>query len=133
MSKTDTTLLQDFWTNFKDAVNKKDKVKLTTLCHFPFTCDYCAPEGYKKPYIRINKANFDTLVYKLFLDERLPVTIHKYNLPQDIDIFHPFRVNKKCGYMFEFSRNVKPPGKQHFVNIQNIHGKFRIVGAWTIP
>src|SRR5690348_18379110 len=41
LSLQDSSLLNNFWTNFKSAINTNDKMKLATLCKFPFYCRPC--------------------------------------------------------------------------------------------
>ena len=139
--RADKILLQKFWTDFKDAVNNKDKVKLASLCRFPITCDYCIVDSNKqnnKPYIKVTKATFDKSQYQIFFTERLVKEINQHNLPQDIFIFQPYynTVDKKCTYSFQYiarDENAQHPGMQHFFDIQKVNGKFKVISAWTLP
>ncbi|WP_276504553.1 hypothetical protein [Terrimonas pollutisoli] len=134
-------LLQKFWMEFKHAVNKKDKNKLTSLCHFPFNCDYCILDSVKqsdKLYVKVTKTEFDKSQYKIFFTERLLKEVNKYNLPQDIFIFRLYynTIDKKCSYSFGYvarEENAQHPGRQHFFDIQKINGQFKIISTWTIP
>jgi hypothetical protein len=137
--QADQELLQNFWTAFKDAVNHKDKVKLSSLCRFPFNCDYCLPESKKfKPYIKVTKAMFDKTQHQIFFEDMLVTEINKYILPQDLFIFRPYynTIHKKCTYSFGYIvryENDQHPGMQHFFDIEKIDGQFKIISTWTLP
>jgi hypothetical protein len=139
--QADKVLLQNFWTAFKDAVNNKDKAKLESLCRFPFTCDYCILDSNKqrsKPYIKVTKAMFDRSQYQIFFADRLVIETTKHNLPQDLFIFQPYfnTFDKKCSYSFQYiarEENAQHPGMQHWFDIQNENGQFKIISAWTLP
>jgi hypothetical protein len=141
LSQEDKVLLQNFWMDFKYAVNNKDKAKLSSLCRFPFICDYCILDTNRpndKPYIKVSKNSFDQSQYKIFFAERLIKEINRHNLPQDIFIFQPYynTIDKKCSYSFSYvaiEENAQHPGRQHLFDIQNVNGRFKIISAWTIP
>ena len=137
----DKAQLQNFWTAFKDAVNHKNKAKIASLCHFPFTCDYCVLDSSKssnKPYIKVTRTTFDKSQYKIFFTDRLVKEINKHSLPEDLFIFQPYynTVDKKCSYSFQYiamDENNQHPGMQHFFDIQKFNGQFEIISAWTLP
>ena len=139
--KDDSIQLQAFWTNFADAVNTRDKDKLSNLCHFPFNCDYCVIDTTKennRPYIKVTRASFDRSQYKIFFTERLIKEINRRRLPRDIFIFQPNfnTVDKQCHYSFSYiarDENREHPGQQHFFDIEKIKGQFKITSAWTLP
>jgi len=138
--QADKVLLQNFWTDFKTAINNKDKTKLASLCRFPFTCDYCILDSSKasnKPYIKVTKTTFNESQYEIFFAVRLVKEINKH-LPQDFFIFQPYynTVDKKCSYSFGYiarDENAQHPGMQHFFDIQKVNGQFKIISAWTLP
>jgi hypothetical protein len=139
--QADKILLQKFWTEFKAAINDKDKVKLESLCRFPFTCDYCILDSTKengKPYVKVTKSTFQKTQYQIFFVERLFKEVNKHNLPEDSFILRPYynTVDKKCSYCFGYialEENIQHPGMQHFFDIQKVNGQFKIISAWTIP
>jgi hypothetical protein len=141
LSQADKTLLLNFWTEFKEALNNKDKVKLATLCRFPFTCDYCVLDSTKvndKPYIKVTKEIFDSSQYGIFFKESLIKEVNIRDMPQDLFIFQPYynTIEKKCSFYFSYialEENEQHPGMQHFFDIQNVKGQFKIIGTWTIP
>jgi hypothetical protein len=141
LSKTDLVLLQNFWIQFKEAINNKDKTKLANLCRFPFNCDYCVLDSNNsndKPYIKVTKTLFGRSQYKIFLTERLIKEVNKHNLPDDISIFQPYynTVDKKCSFSFSYivvEENMHHPGMQHFFDIQKVNNQFKIISTWTIP
>jgi hypothetical protein len=141
LSQTDKALLQNFWTEFKDAINNKDKTKLANLCHFPLHCDYCILDSAKsndKLDVKVTKISFDTSQYKIFFTERLIKEVNKHSLPRDIFIFQPYydRVYRKCSYSFGYiarEEDAQHPGMQHFFDLAKINGQFKIISSWTLP
>jgi hypothetical protein len=140
-SQTDKILMQNFWAEFKNAINNKDKHKLAKLCRFPFHCDYCILDSTKlndKPYIYVTKTSFQKSQYKIFFADRLIKEVNKYNLPHDLFIFQPYynTIDKKCSYSFSYiarEENTQHPGMQHLLDIQKVDGQFKIISAWTLP
>ena len=136
--RADSALLHTFWTDFKQAINNRDRIKLSSLCRFPFNCDYCTLDTTKpssKPSIKVTKALFNQSQYNIFFTYRLLKEINRHN---DIPISQPDfnTIDKKCFYSFSYvSRDddKSHPGQQHFFDIQNINGRFKIVSAWTLP
>ena len=64
--RNDKILLQKFWTEFKAAINYKDRTKLASLWRFPFACDYCIVDSTKpddKPY-KVTRRIFDKTQYQ---------------------------------------------------------------------
>lgn len=139
--QADKILLQKFWTRFKKAINNNDKAKLASLCRFPFNCDYCILDSTKSsdnPYHKVTKAAFDKSQYQIFFTKRLVKEVNKHKLPQDLFIFQPYfnTIDKKCSYSFSciaLDENVQHSGMQHFFDIQEFKGQFKIISAWTVP
>jgi hypothetical protein len=140
-SQTNKILLQNFWTEFKDAINNKDKTKLANLCHFPLRCDYCifdSANSNDKPNVKVTKISFDSSQYKIFFTERLIREVNNHSLPRDIFIFQPYydRVYRKCSYTFGYiarEENAQHPGMQIFFDLAKINGQFKIISSWTLP
>ena len=136
--RADSALLHSFWTEFKQAINNRDKVKLSGLCHFPFNCDYCILDTSKpsnKHYIKVTKTLFDKSQYKIFFADRLIKEINRHN---DIPISQPDfdSSDKRRYYSISYiarEENKQHPGQQHFFDIQKINGQFKIISAWTLP
>jgi hypothetical protein len=141
LSQTDKILFQDFWTEFKSAINNKDKPALANLCRFPFNCDYCILDSTAlsdKPYIKVSKASFEKSQYKIFLNNNLVQEVNRRNMPEDLYIFQAYynSIDKKCSFSFNYiaiEENEKHPGMQHYIDIQKINGRFKIISTWTIP
>jgi hypothetical protein len=141
LSQKDKLLLQKFWTDFKDALNNKDKTKLSTVCNFPFDCDYCILDTAKqthKPHVKVTKSDFDKSQYQIFFIDRLINEVNKYNLPHDLGIFLPAynAIDKRCIYSFGYivrEENKQHPGMKRFFDVQKINGLFKITSTWTIP
>lgn len=141
LTEADKISMQNFWIAFKDAINKKDKDKLASLCRFPFNCDYCIFDTAKSStnsYVKVTRTSFAKSQYRIFLAGRLVSEVNRYNLPEDVFIFQQNynAVDKKCYYSFGYiarEENAQHPGMQHFFDIQNVNGQFKIVSSWTIP
>jgi hypothetical protein len=141
VSQTNKVLLQNFWAEFKNAINNKDTAKLSSLCRFPFNCDYCildTTHPSHKPFIKVTKTSFYKSQYKIFFAEKLIKEVNKYDFPKDIFILKPYynTYDKKCSYSFGYpvlEENEQHPGLGHYFDIQKINGKFKIISSWTIP
>ncbi|RDC66174.1 hypothetical protein [Adhaeribacter pallidiroseus] len=138
LSQDDKMLMQSFWTNFKSAITKKDKVKLAALCNFPFTCSFCQyidhPNS-NQPYVDVTEKGFLKYYYKMFSDERLMKEVAKHTLPDEFILTTHFNtVDNKCSYSFAYGvrENEKHPGRQYFFDLQKVGSKFKITGAWTL-
>ena len=89
ISKADRKLIEQFWTDFKKAVNTENKAKLSSLIKFSFSCDYCildSTKGRNYDYLKVTRKLFDKKQYKIFFDTKLKKTINKYSILFDIFI-----------------------------------------------
>ncbi|QSW89701.1 hypothetical protein J0383_02540 [Flavobacterium endoglycinae] len=135
ITKADKQLLNEFWVDFKTAINGNDKEALSSLIKFPIICDYCKPSSAKQPYIKLSEKQFKEKYFELFLDPKL---IKRINDTESL--FSILVVNKdesgKCGLDFGYS-SIEPSetseGKQHFFSLKKVKDKYLITSAWTIP
>ncbi|WP_192820595.1 hypothetical protein [Rufibacter sp. LB8] len=140
LSKTDKTLLQNFWADLKVAIKERDKDKLAALCAFPFTCSFCqemGPTNVNQPYVTVTRKEFDVYFYKIFSDKKLEKEVAQYKLPEEFIIITHFNTkDKRCSYSFAytvFEETDKHPGKQYLFDIQKVNENFKITAAWAIP
>ena len=138
ISKADRKLIEQFWTDFKKAVNTGDKAKLSSLIKFSFNCDYCILDSTKDKnydYLKVTRKLFDKKQYKIFFDTKLRNTINK-----DSSLFNVLSIitdgtRKICYLNFGYA-SVEPSktweGQQHFFTIRKINKKFIITSAWTV-
>jgi hypothetical protein len=140
-SAEDSVLLSTFWTEFRTAVNAKDKIKLAALCEFPFYCAPCivdtTPEPKGVPTLKITKALFFKSQFNFFLDEMVRSAINKYNSFEEC-IFHPYSDNIGGPKGFFFAFTIVPPsekweGLQGLLYLDKIKGVFKITGVDTVP
>ena len=139
ISKADRKLIEQFWTDFKKAVNTGDKAKLSSLIKFSFNCDYCILDSTKDKnydYLKVTRKLFDKKQYKIFFDIKLKKTINKYSNLFGILSITTDGTGKLCDLNFGYA-SVQPSttweGQQHFFTIQKFNGKFLITSAWTVP
>ena len=137
LTAADKKLLTQFWTDFKSAINSKNKIKLSSLVKFPFNCDYCIVDTTKDKdydYLKVTKNFFDKGQYKIFFDQKLKKTVNRNVSLLEI-LFVAFE-NKKYFYNFSYA-SVEPSkeweGQQHFFSLNKINGKYFITSAWTVP
>lgn len=128
-SQKDEILLKNFWKEFKDALNTKNKEKLSTLVQFPFNCNRCiidTSHPTDEPSIRVTKKQFAKSQYKIFFENKLIDMVNKYHLPKDFFIFTSDynTLNKKCSYSFNYISEIETkqhPGRQEWFDIQKIN------------
>ena len=139
ISKADKELIEQFWTDFKKAINDKDKAKLTSLIKFSFNCDYCILDSAKEKnydYLTVTKTLFEKRQYKIFFDPKLVGAVNKYPNLFDILSITTDGTGEQCDLNFGYA-SVEPSkdweGQQHFFSIKKIKGKFLITSAWTVP
>ena len=139
ISKADKKLIEQFWTDFKMAVNTEDKLKLSSLIKFSFNCDYCILDSAKDKnydYLKVTKKLFDKKQYKIFFDIKLKREINKHTTLLDILSITTDGTGKKCDLNFGYA-SVEPSktweGQQHFFTIVKSNGKFLITSTWTVP
>ncbi len=139
ISQTDKQLIEQFWVDFKTAINTKDKVRLSSLIQFSFTCDYCIADTSKDKndaYLRVTKALFNSAQYKIFFDPKLVKTANKSTSLFSILFITKNDTSKLCDLNFGYA-SVEPSkqweGQQHFFTIEKINDKFLITSAWTVP
>ena len=143
LSAQDSSLLENFWTDFKIAINTNDKVKLATLCKFPFYCRPCIDDTTLKHNnhvtIKVTKNLYNASQYKLFFDTPIKDEVNKHKA-FDTYIFIPTFDNRhltqQIGYKFSYtivapSQNWE--GLQGFIFLEKINGKFMITGIDTVP
>ena len=135
LKNEDKQLLSEYWINFKNAVNTKDKVALSSLIKFPLICDYCQEVGSKQLNVKIFKNQFEKKYFEIFLDPKL---IKRINNTQDIFsilIETCDATGKKCVLNFGYG-SIEPSkiseGRQHFFSLEKIKNKYYITSAWTI-
>jgi hypothetical protein len=141
ISKKDSILLINFWTDFKKAIELHDKKTLSDLFKFPFYCspcmDYVESTDTIHASVLVTKKLFQDSVFRLFYD--IPT---KNNLTAKFwhKVF-PFMISindnkQKDGFVFSYARI--PPsktweGSQVFVYLKKVKGKIIIEGLDTIP
>jgi len=141
VSLQDSILLNDFWTKFKTAINTNDKVKLATLCKFPFSCRPCIDDATLKHNdhvtITVTKKIFYESQYKLFFDKLIKNKVNKHKNFEIHIFFQSFDDrNKPNGFMFPYT--IVAPSKeweglQGFIYLYKIKGKYLITGIDTVP
>jgi len=140
ISKQDSILLRNFWTDFKSAINKNDKNQLATLCEFPFYCRPCINDTTLKnndyTTIKVTKKLFFESQYKEFFDEPIKSEVNKHKV-FEIYIFHPAFDYKNRRNGFSFSYTIVAPSKeweglQGFIYLRK-SGKYKITGIDTVP
>lgn len=110
LSVQDSALLENFWTDFKNAVNTNDKVKLATLCKFPFYCRPCIDDTTLKHNnhvsIKVTKNLYNDSQYKLFFGKSIKDEVNKHEA-FDTYIFFPTFDNRhdtqQVGYKFSYT------------------------------
>ena len=143
LSVQDSSLLANFWRDFKNAVNNNDKVKLATLCKFPFYCRPCIDDTTLKRNnhvtIKVTKNLYNDSQYKLFFDKPIKDEVNKHKT-FDTYIFIPTFDNRhrtqQIGYKFSYT--IVAPSKsweglQGFIFLDKIDGKYKITGIDTVP
>ncbi|MGH2647319.1 MAG: hypothetical protein ACRDE8_07115, partial [Ginsengibacter sp.] len=82
LSLQDSSLLNNFWKDFKTAINTCDKIKLATLCKFPFYCRPCIADTTLKDNnhitIKVTKNLYSESQYKLFFDKPMKHEVNKH-------------------------------------------------------
>jgi hypothetical protein len=141
ISYQDSILLRNFWTNFKEAIKKNDKDKLSGLCAFPFYCTPCVADTTLKKNdhvtIKVTSTVFFESQYREFFDGPIKDKVEK-DKNFDLDLFYPSFNEKKKRTGFIISYTIVPPSKkgeglQGFIYIRKIAGKFKITGIDTVP
>ena len=141
ISLQDSILLQNFWIDFKNAITKKDKGKLATLCEFPFYCRPCIDDSTLKKNdhvtIKVTKKLFYESQYKEFFDRPIKEEVEKHKIFETY-IFYPAfdDKNRRDGFMFSYA--IIAPSKiweglQGFIYLSKKSGKFKITGIDTVP
>jgi hypothetical protein len=141
ISLKDSILLRNFWTDFKNAVIKKDKVRLAKLCKFPFYCspciDYVRLKQNDQITVKVTEAIFLESQYKLFFDQLIKAELEKY---KDFSrgIFNVAYADNHKPNGFSFSYTIVPPsntweGSQGFIYLRKINGTLKITGIDTVP
>jgi hypothetical protein len=141
ISVEDSIKLNDFWTSFKKAVNKKNKMELAALCRFPFFCWPCIVDTTLEPNngitIHVTKTLFFKSQYRLFFDKPIVDVINKYS-NFEIDIFSQDFDNRSKPKGFMFPYTIIAPSKtweglQGFIYLDKIDNKYKITGIDTVP
>jgi hypothetical protein len=141
ISHQDSTLLLNFWTDFKSAITQKDKNKLATLCEFPFYCRPCIDDTSLKNNdhvtIKVTKKLFYESQYKEFFDKPVKDEVEKHKI-FEMYIFYPSfdDKNKRKGFMFSYTiaaPSKSSEGLQGFIYLTKKSGKFKITGIDTVP
>ncbi len=143
LSLQDSSLLYNFWTDFKNATNTNDKMKLATLCKFPFYCRPCIDDTTLKHNnhvtIKVTKTLYSDSQYKLFFDKPIKGEVNKHKT-FDTHIFIPTYDNRNRGQQagFKFSYTIVAPSKsweglQGFIFLEKINDKYKISGIDTVP
>ena len=137
----DSILLKKFWVKFKTSVETKDKVKLESLCQFPFYCRPCIDDTTLKRNnhitIKVTKEIFLESQYKIFFDRPICNEVIKHK-QFDKNIFKPAtdEKNKRNGFMFSYTivaPSNKWEGSQGIIYLRKINGKYKITGIDTVP
>ena len=119
LSDTDKKILDNFWSDFKGAINSRDTQKLASLCSFPFPCTYC-----KK---KITQSSFYESEYKIFFEDDFVKEINKHSSAEDYFIFHGDfnQKHKGCSYVFSYSNR-----KEIFFDVTKIDNSYKITSTW---
>lgn len=133
ITKAEKSKLENFWKKFKKAVLEENKTGIASVCDFPVSCDYCDSVNGDNPNIKITKANFYTVNYRIFFSEYLKEVVNKKKILQIVGKNNDTNFNE---YNFSFPI-VKPSkrgeGKQGFFSLEKIKGEFKITSVWSIP
>ena len=141
ISLQDSILLRKFWTDFKNAIKKNDKYKLSTLFEFPFYCSPCTDDTTLKNNdhvtIRVTKELFYESQYKTFFGKPIRDEIEKHSKFETY-IFYPAfdDKNKRNGYTFSYTivaPSRKWEGSQGFIYLRKKGNKLKITGIDTVP
>jgi hypothetical protein len=141
VSLQDSILLRNFWTDFKSAINNKDKDKLATLCEFPFYCRPCIDDTTLKHNdlvtIKVTKKLFYESQYKEFFDDPIKDEVENHKA-FELYIFHPAFDDKNRRNGFSFCYSIIAPsqtweGLQGFIYLAKKNGKYKITGIDTVP
>lgn len=141
ISAQDKILLQKFWKDFTDAVNKNDKKKLETLCEFPFYCspciDYIESKNNNLFTVKVTRALYHQKYYKIFFEQALKTDVKKHQ-KFNVKLFHPYFNEEIKRHGMSFLYTLVPPsehweGSQGMITLRKIEGKFKITGIDTVP
>jgi len=136
ISRSDSILLQNFWSTFKAAVTKEKKAQLLTICEFPFYCTPCLNDtnikSNNQATIKVTKELFLRSVYKMFFEK--PIQKKVLEVP---DFTPTLNIrNKQDGFVLIYTI-VAPSdhweGQQGMITLKKINGKYKITGIDTIP
>ncbi len=141
ISLKDSILLNNFWTDFSNAIKTSNKEKLATLCEFPFYCHPCINDTTIKNNnhvtIKVTRKLFFETVYKEFFDKPIKSEVESHSKFETY-IFNPAFDDKQKRDGFMFSYTIFAPsntweGVQGFIYIAKRNGKYKITGIDTVP
>ena len=137
----DSILLNNFWTEFSNAIKANDKEKLATLCEFPFYCSSCIDDTtieYKdRITAKVTRKLFFNTVYMIFFDNPIKREVEKHR-EFKTSIFDELSDKRNRHPEFVFSYTIAAPSKdwdglQGFIHINWKNGKYKITGIDTVP
>lgn len=136
LTRNEKNELSKFWTDFKFAIKNKNVDELNKLFNFPFNCSFCVSDSFpNSPYITIiSKFNFNQYLDTLFFSKNFDEVLNKQSIFQVL--YSELGENDECNLSISFpiiepSKNGE--GMQGFFTIKKIGGKYKIVGAWSVP
>ncbi len=141
ISFQDSILLNNFWTDFSNAIKTSNKEKLATLCEFPFYCHPCIDDTTIKNNnhltIKVTRKLFFETVYREFFDKPIKSEVESHTKFETY-IFYPAFDDKERRDGFMFSYTIVAPSKtweglQGFIYIGKRAGKYKITGIDTVP
>jgi hypothetical protein len=141
ISFQDSILLNNFWTDFSNAIKANDKEKLATQCEFPFYCHPCIDDSNiknnKHITIKVTRKLFFETAYREFFDKPIKGKVESHPKFESY-IFYPAFDNKNRRDGFMFSYTIVAPSKtweglQGFIYIGKRNGKYKITGIDTVP
>jgi len=134
LSLNEKEKLKKFWIDLRMAVNDKNNICLSSLCHFPFGCSFCVSDTSNKPYLIITKNTFAKYKNNLFYNENFIEVLNKSDILQIL--YSDIQENGLCVLSFSFPI-FKPSsgreGLQGFFSIRKVNGIYKIVSAWSVP
>ncbi len=134
LSDQDKAGLKKFWIELKNSVDSKKNSAFNKLCHFPFTCSFCASDSSNFPYVLIGKNNFNKYKNQLFYNKNFIEVISKNEILRILQ--SDIQENGSCALSFSFpiiKPSIRDEGLQGFFSLKKVNGKYKIVSAWTVP
>lgn len=142
LSVRDSTLLNEFWINFRTAVLTKDKGKLEAICEFPLYCRPCISDTTLKHNnhvtIEVTRKLFRESQYKIFFDREISNEVNKHESFYRYTFTRATFDENHKSHGFEIPYTIIAPsreweGLQGFISLRLRHNKYKITGIDTVP